>query len=129
MAGAYVGLGIILIFHPRQSAHCVRASFGNKVPLFGMLNAGHHRQFRTLFTGHTMFLTLGVKLAPSATRSNVGYPAANGSATGRLRLCRPALQLGRRQLLPVDTSIVHSSRAGENHRARHGTVLQKARCV
>lgn len=60
MAGAYVGLGIILIFtlgnmvEPALRPLLMGATFGIALTL--VIIAGSE-----LFTGHTMFLTLGVK--------------------------------------------------------------------
>ena len=60
MAGAYVGLGIILIFtlgnlvDPSLRPLVMGATFGIALTL--VIIAGSE-----LFTGHTMFLTLGVK--------------------------------------------------------------------
>ncbi|WP_201035747.1 formate/nitrite transporter family protein, partial [Salmonella enterica] len=60
MAGAYVGLGIILIFtlgnllDPSVRPLVMGATFGIALTL--VIIAGSE-----LFTGHTMFLTLGVK--------------------------------------------------------------------
>jgi nitrite transporter NirC len=70
MAGAYVGLGIILIFtlgnllDPSVRPLVMGATFGIALTL--VIIAGSE-----LFTGHTMFLTLGVK-AGTITRARCG---------------------------------------------------------
>lgn len=69
MAGAYVGLGIILIFtlgnllDPAARPLVMGATFGIALTL--VIIAGSE-----LFTGHTMFLTLGVK-AGTISRSQM----------------------------------------------------------
>jgi len=84
MAGAYVGLGIILIFtlgnllDPTVRPLVMGATFGIALTL--VIIAGSE-----LFTGHTMFLTLGVKAGTILL-----YSWGGGS------------------LLPVDTSLVHT---------------------
>ena len=72
MAGAYVGLGIILIFtlgnllDPALRPLVMGATFGIALTLVIIAGA-------ELFTGHTMFLTLGVKTGrislPAALRA------------------------------------------------------------
>lgn len=75
MAGAYVGLGIILIFtlgnllDPSVRPLVMGATFGIALTL--VIIAGSE-----LFTGHTMFLTFGVN-GQHQPRANVGNPAAN----------------------------------------------------
>lgn len=124
MAGAYVGLGIILIFtlgnllDPSVRPLVMGATFGIALTL--VIIAGSE-----LFTGHTMFLTLGVKAGTISHGQMWAILPQTGSATGRFRLCRPALQLGRRQFVAGRYQHRSLSRAGENHRARHGTVLQR----
>ncbi len=76
MAGAYVGLGIILIFtlgnllDPSVRPLVMGATFGIALTL--VIIAGSE-----LFTGHTMFLTFGGKSGQHQPRANVGNPAAN----------------------------------------------------
>ncbi len=75
-----------------------------------------------------MFLTLGVKAKGTISHGQMWaiLPQTARQLVGSVFVA-PALQLGRRQFVaPVDTSITFTqSRAGENHRARHGTVLQR----
>ncbi len=53
-----------------------------------------------------------------------------GNRCRNLSFVAPLYSWGGGSLLPVDTRQHRSlSRAGENHRARHSTVLQKARCA
>ncbi len=98
MAGAYVGLGIILIFtlgnllDPSVRPLVMGATFGIALTL--VIIAGSE-----LFTGHTMFLTLGVKAGTISHGQMWAILPQTGSATGRFRVCRPALQLGRRQFV------------------------------
>ena len=74
MAGAYVGLGIILIFtlgnllDPSVRPLVMGATFGIALTL--VIIAGSE-----LFTGHTMFLW--GKSGQHQPRANVGNPAAN----------------------------------------------------
>lgn len=76
MAGAYVGLGIILIFtlgnllDPSVRPLVMGATFGIALTL--VIIAGSE-----LFTGHTMFLTFWGKSGQHQPRANVGNPAAN----------------------------------------------------
>ena len=76
MAGAYVGLGIILIFtlgnllDPAVRPLVMGATFGIALTL--VIIAGSE-----LFTGHTMFLTLGVKAGTISQGPDVGDSAAN----------------------------------------------------
>lgn len=125
MAGAYVGLGIILIFtlgnllDPSVRPLVMGATFGIALTL--VIIAGSE-----LFTGHTMFLTLGVKAGTiSHGQMWAILPQTWLGNFGRFRVCRPALQLGRRQFVAGRYQHRSLSRAGENHRARHGTVLQR----
>ncbi len=124
MAGAYVGLGIILIFtlgnllDPSVRPLVMGATFGIALTL--VIIAGSE-----LFTGHTMFLTLGVKAGTISHGQMWAILPQTRSATGWFRVCRPALQLGRRQFVAGRYQYRSLSRAGENHRARHGTVLQR----
>lgn len=76
MAGAYVGLGIILIFtlgnllDPSVRPLVMGATFGIALTL--VIIAGSE-----LFTGHTMFPHLWGKSGQHQPRANVGNPAAN----------------------------------------------------
>ncbi len=75
-----------------------------------------------------MFLTLGVS-EHHQPRSNVGYPAANGSAAfGWFRVCRPALQLGRRQFV-TGRYQYRSLQSRWRKPPRPPVLFFKARCV
>ncbi len=94
------------------------------------LNAGHHRRFE-LFTGHTMFPDAGRKAGTiSHGQMWAILPQTWLGNFGRFR-CFVALlySWGGGGLLPTEYQHRSLSRAGENHHARHSTVLQKARCV
>ena len=108
MAGAYVGLGIILIFtlgnllDPAVRPLVMGATFGIALTL--VIIAGSE-----LFTGHTMFLTLGVK-AGTISQSQMWAILPQtwmgnllGSVFVALLYC-----WGSGSLLPVDSSLVHT---------------------
>jgi nitrite transporter NirC len=122
MAGAYVGLGIILIFtlgnllDPSVRPLVMGATFGIALTL--VIIAGSE-----LFTGHTMFLTLGVK--------------AGTISHGQMWAILPQTWLGN-LVGSVFVALLYSweaavccrsipassiGRAGENHRACNGAVL------
>ena len=108
MAGAYVGLGIILIFtlgnllDPSVRPLVMGATFGIALTL--VIIAGSE-----LFTGHTMFLTLGVK-AGTISHSQMWAILPQtwlGNLVGSVFVAL-LYSWGGGSLLPVDTSIVHS---------------------
>ncbi|MBW6087412.1 nitrite transporter NirC [Escherichia coli] len=107
--GAYVGLGIILIFtlgnllDPSVRPLVMGATFGIALTL--VIIAGSE-----LFTGHTMFLTFGGESGHHQPRANVGNPAANPGWVTLVGSVFVAMlySWGGGSLLPVDTSIVHS---------------------
>ncbi len=125
MAGAYVGLGIILIFtlgnllDPSYVTLVIGATFGIALTLviIRVLNClpAHH--------------------VPDAGRQSEHYqPRSNVTVSCRKLARRSTVgsvfvallySWGGGGLLPVDTSIVHSVARWRNHRARHGTVLQR----
>lgn len=108
MAGAYVGLGIILIFtlgnllDPSVRPLVMGATFGIALTL--VIIAGSE-----LFTGHTMFLTLGVK-AGTISHGQMWAILPQTWLGNLLGSVFVALlySWGGGSLLPVDTSIVHS---------------------
>lgn len=109
MAGAYVGLGIILIFtlgnlvDPSVRPLVMGATFGIALTL--VIIAGSE-----LFTGHTMFLTLGVKAG--TIRQSQMWAVLPQTWLGNLLgsvLVALMYYYGGGSLLPVDTSLVHSA--------------------
>ncbi|MBH2844866.1 nitrite transporter NirC [Serratia marcescens] len=109
MAGAYVGLGIILIFtlgnlvDPSVRPLVMGATFGIALTL--VIIAGSE-----LFTGHTMFLTLGVKAG--TIRQTQMWAVLPQTWLGNLLgsvLVALMYYYGGGSLLPVDTSLVHSA--------------------
>lgn len=109
MAGAYVGLGIILIFtlgnlvDPSVRPLVMGATFGIALTL--VIIAGSE-----LFTGHTMFLTLGVKAG--TIRQGQMWAVLPQTWLGNLLgsvLVALMYYYGGGSLLPVDTSLVHSA--------------------
>lgn len=108
MAGAYVGLGIILIFtlgnvlEPAMRPLVMGATFGIALTL--VIIAGSE-----LYTGHTMFLTLGVKAGTlSAGQMWAILPQTwLGNLLGSV-LVALLYSWGGGSLLPVDTSLVHT---------------------
>lgn len=108
MAGAYVGLGIILIFtlgnllDPSVRPLVMGATFGIALTL--VIIAGSE-----LFTGHAMFLTFGVK-AGSISHGQMWAILPQtwlGNLVGSVFVAM-LYSWGGGSLLPVDTSIVHS---------------------
>ncbi|KFK93076.1 MULTISPECIES: nitrite transporter NirC [unclassified Serratia (in: enterobacteria)] len=108
MAGAYVGLGIILIFtlgnlvDPSIRPLVMGATFGIALTL--VIIAGSE-----LFTGHTMFLTLGVK-AGTIKQSQMWAVLPQtwlGNLLGSV-LVALMYYYGGGSLLPVDTNLVHT---------------------
>lgn len=108
MAGAYVGLGIILIFtlgnllDPSVRPLVMGATFGIALTL--VIIAGSE-----LFTGHTMFLTLGVKAGTISHGQMWAILPQTwlGNLAGSVFVAL-LYSWGGGSLLPVDTSIVHS---------------------
>lgn len=108
MAGAYVGLGIILIFtlgnllEPAVRPLVMGATFGIALTL--VIIAGSE-----LFTGHTMFLTLGVKAgAISHGQMWTILPQTwLGNLAGSVFVAL-LYRWGGGSLLPVDTSLLHT---------------------
>lgn len=109
MAGAYVGLGIILIFtlgnllDPSLRPLVMGATFGIALTL--VIIAGSE-----LFTGHTMFLTLGVKAGAISQRQMWGILPQTwlGNLLGSVFVAL-LYYWGGGSLLPVDTSLIHSA--------------------
>ncbi len=96
------------------------ATFGIALTLVIIAGSG-------LFTGHTMFLTFGVK-AGSISHGQMWAILPQtwlGNLVGSVFVAM-LYSWGGGSLLPVDTSIVHSV-ACENHCTGNGTLLQ--RCI
>ena len=110
MAGAYVGLGIILIFtlgnlvDPALRPLVMGATFGIALTL--VINAGAE-----LYTGHTMFLTFGVKAGriSSASAMRAGLQSWSGNLLGSILVAWLFWQTGGGKLLPDGASLVHSA--------------------
>lgn len=110
MAGAYVGLGIILIFtlgnllDPSVRPLVMGATFGIALTL--VIIAGSE-----LFTGHTMFLTFGVKAGTISHGQMWAILPQTwlGNLVGSVFVAM-LYSWGGGSLLPVDTSIVPPSR-------------------
>lgn len=108
MAGAYVGLGIILIFtlgnlvDPAIRPLVMGATFGIALTLVIIAGA-------ELFTGHTMFLTFGVKRGKlsSAQAGSILLQSWVGNLLGSVLVAWLFFQAGGGTLLPVDTSLLH----------------------
>lgn len=109
MAGAYVGLGIILIFtlgnmiEPALRPLVMGATFGIALTL--VIIAGSE-----LFTGHTMFLTLGVKAGTISHGQmwSILPQTWLGNLLGSVFVAL-LYYYGGGSLLPVDNSLVHSA--------------------
>ena len=109
MAGAYVGLGIILIFtlgnllDPSVRPLVMGATFGIALTL--VIIAGSE-----LFTGHTMFLTLGVKAGTISQGQMWAILPQTwlGNLLGSV-LVALLYNWGGGSLLPLDTSLVHTA--------------------
>ena len=110
MAGAYVGLGIILIFtlgnlvDPALRPLVMGATFGIALTL--VINAGAE-----LYTGHTMFLTFGVKAGriSSASAMRAGLQSWGGNLLGSILVAWLFWQTGGGKLLSDGASLVHSA--------------------
>ncbi|AAM87486.1 nitrite transporter NirC [Yersinia pestis] len=109
MAGAYVGLGIILIFtlgnliDPALRPLVMGATFGLALTL--VIIAGSE-----LFTGHTMFLTFGVKAG--TIKSSQMWAVLPQTWLGNLLgsvFVALLYYYGGGNLLSVDTSLVHTA--------------------
>lgn len=128
MAGAYVGLGIILIFtlgnllDPSVRPLVMGATFGIALTL--VIIAGSE-----LFTGHTMFLTLGVKAGTISHGQMWAILPQTwlGNLVGSVFVAL-LYSWGGGSLLPVDTSIVHSVALAKTT-APPRYCSSKARCV
>ena len=128
MAGAYVGLGIILIFtlgnllDPSVRPLVMGATFGIALTL--VIIAGSE-----LFTGHTMFLTLGVK-AGTITQGQMWTILPQtwlGNLLGSV-LVALLYNWGGGSLLPLDTSLVHTVALAKTN-APAGVLFFKGRAV
>ncbi|CAH5720112.1 nitrite transporter NirC [Klebsiella oxytoca] len=128
MAGAYVGLGIILIFtlgnllDPAVRPLVMGATFGIALTL--VIIAGSE-----LFTGHTMFLTLGVK-AGTISQSQMWAILPQtwmgnllGSVFVALLYC-----WGSGSLLPVDSSLVHTVALAKTSQSAMALFFKGALC-
>ncbi|MDD2341896.1 MAG: nitrite transporter NirC [Tolumonas sp.] len=108
MAGAYVGLGIILIFtlgnlvDPSIRPLVMGATFGIALTLVIIAGA-------ELYTGHTMFLTFGVKTGKLSSTQAVGILAQSwtGNLLGSIVVAYLFYLGGGGQILPMDGSLVH----------------------
>jgi nitrite transporter NirC len=108
MAGAYVGLGIILIFtlgnliDPTIRPLVMGATFGIALTLVIIAGA-------ELYTGHTMFLTFGVKTGKLNSTQAVGILAQSwtGNLLGSIVVAYLFYLGGGGQLLPAADSLVH----------------------
>lgn len=108
MAGAYVGLGIILIFtlgnlvDPAIRPLVMGATFGIALTLVIIAGA-------ELYTGHTMFLTFGVKTGKLNSTQAVGILAQSwtGNLLGSIVVAYLFYLGGGGQILPIDGSLVH----------------------
>ena len=108
MAGAYVGLGIILIFtlgnlvDPSIRPLVMGATFGIALTLVIIAGA-------ELYTGHTMFLTFGVKTGKLNSTQAVGILAQSwtGNLLGSIVVAYLFYLGGGGQILPIDGSLVH----------------------
>ncbi|MBB6054396.1 nitrite transporter NirC [Tolumonas osonensis] len=108
MAGAYVGLGIILIFtlgnlvDPAIRPLVMGATFGIALTLVIIAGA-------ELYTGHTMFLTFGIKTGRLNTVQAVGILAQSwtGNLLGSILVAYLFYLGGGGQILPVDSSLLH----------------------
>ncbi len=108
MAGAYVGLGIILIFtlgnlvDPSIRPLVMGATFGIALTLVIIAGA-------ELYTGHTMFLTFGVKTGKLSSTQAVGILAQSwtGNLLGSIVVAYLFYLGGGGQILPIDGSLVH----------------------
>lgn len=110
MAGAYVGLGIILIFtlgnlvDPALRPLVMGAFFGIALTLVIVAGA-------ELYTGHTMFLTIGVKRGAISAPQALACLAQSwlGNLLGSVLVAYLFYLGGGGKLLPEASSLVHSA--------------------
>lgn len=108
MAGSYVGLGIILIFtlgnliDPAFRPLVMGATFGIALTLVIIAGA-------ELYTGHTMFLTFGIKTGRLNTvqATSILLQSWTGNLIGSITVAYLFYLGGGGQILPVDGSLVH----------------------
>ncbi len=108
LAGAYVGLGIILIFKlgnlidPAFRPLVMGATFGIALTLVIIAGA-------ELYTGHTMFLTFGIKTGRLNTvqATSILLQSWTGNLIGSITVAYLFYLGGGGQILPVDGSLVH----------------------
>lgn len=108
MAGAYIGLGIILIFtlgnliDPAFRPLVMGATFGIALTLVIIAGA-------ELYTGHTMFLTFGIKTGRLNTvqATSILLQSWTGNLIGSITVAYLFYLGGGGQILPVDGSLVH----------------------
>ncbi|PWI32507.1 nitrite transporter NirC [Vibrio albus] len=108
MAGAYVGLGIILIFtfgnlvDPSIRPIVMGSTFGIALTL--VIIAGSE-----LYTGHTMFLSLGAKTGQISWADNLRILPKTwlGNLIGSVAVAALFMYAGGGKLLPDATSLVH----------------------
>jgi nitrite transporter len=109
MAGAYVGLGIILIFtlgnllEPALRPLVMGATFGIALTLVIIAGA-------ELFTGHSMFLTFGVKCGQLNSRQASGLLLQSwlGNLLGSVAIAALFWAAGGGTLLADNSSLLHS---------------------
>ena len=110
MAGAYVGLGIILIFtlgnliDPAFRPLVMGATFGIALTLVIIAGA-------ELYTGHTMFLTFGIKTGRLNTvqATSILLQSWIGNLLGSIGVAYLFFLAGGGKLLPDAESLVHSA--------------------
>ncbi len=108
MAGAYVGLGIILIFtlgnliDPALRPLVMGATFGIALTLVIIAGA-------ELYTGHSMFLTFGVKSGKLSSLEAGGILVQSwiGNLLGSILVAWLFWQAGGGTLLPAESSLLH----------------------
>lgn len=108
MAGAYVGLGIVLIFtlgnlvDPAVRPLVMGATFGIALTLVIIAGA-------ELYTGHTMFLTFGVKTGVLHSPQAAGILVQSwlGNLAGSILVAYLFSLGGGGQILPDDGSLLH----------------------
>lgn len=124
MAGAYVGLGIILIFtlgnllDPSVRPLVMGATFGIALTL--VIIAGSE-----LFTGHTMFLTLGVKAGTISHGQMWAILPQTWLGNWSVPCLSPCFTAGAAAVCCRSIPVSFTQSRWQNHRARHGTVLQR----
>lgn len=124
MAGAYVGLGIILIFtlgnllDPSVRPLVMGATFGIALTL--VIIAGSE-----LFTGHTMFLTFGVKAGTISHGQMWAILPQPGWVTWSVPSLLPCFIAGAVVAFASRYQYCSLRRAGKDHCTGNGTVLQR----